>query len=355
MLRNRAIGVPALGIHISSLVVLIGISVASFAHGSAYAGNSYSRSAYAVNAYAGNKNEGMRLLPFPTEYSVGTLGLLDKTHALTAKGKLLPIGEARGLIKVPQDKLVKLYPGVQFFQHPEFLLKLPPDGIDYINLRFTAMTDADEKISDRLVPYIHHLSGLKGIDMDQSETTDAGLSKLGVMPELRALALAETMVTGKCLRDLTGCKKLEALRFGKETIDNESLRYLKEFPNLANLELSRTNLSLRGLEHVSKCTKLKSLDINENPAIDDRAVPLLLKLTNLDHLFIKQTKISFAGLLQLSKLGTIKIALPQSFDRYTKAQQEQIRKHFPLVKRKKAKGEVEVDSYTKTMFGPLSR
>ncbi|MBX9769929.1 MAG: hypothetical protein K2X29_01075, partial [Candidatus Obscuribacterales bacterium] len=108
-------------------------------------------------------------------------------------------------------------------------------------------------------------------------------------------------------------------------------------------------------EHVSKCTKLKSLDINENPAIDDRAVPLLLQLTNLDHLFIKQTKISFAGLLQLSKLGNIKIALPQSFDRYTKAQQEQIRMRFPLVKRKKAKGEVEVDSYTKTMFGPMSR
>lgn len=355
MLSNRAIGVPALGIHISSLVLLIGISIACFANGSAYAGNAYSRSVYAVNAYAANKSEGMRLLPFPTEYSVGTVGLLDKTSAFAAKGKLLPIGEARGLIKVPQDKLVKLYPGVQFFQHPEFLLKLPPDGIDYINLRFTAMTDADEKISDRLVPYIHHLSGLKGIDMDQSETTDAGLSKLGAMPELRALALSETMVTGKCLRDLTVCRKLESLRFGKGAIDNESLRYLVEFPNLANLELSRTNLSLRGLEHVSKCKKLSSLDINENPSIDDRAVPLLLKLTNLDHLYIKQTKISYAGLLQLRKLGPITIALPQSFDRYTLAQQEQIRKNFPLFKHKRAKGEAEVDSYTKTMFGPLSR
>jgi len=340
MPRSLAEGTPALGIHISSLVVLLGIYVASFAHGS---------------AYAANKNEGVRLLPFPTEYSVGTLGLFDEAPGLTAKGKLLPIGEARGLIKVPQDKLVKLYPGVQFFQHPEFLLKLPPDGLDYINLRFTAMTDADEKISDRLIPYIHHLSGLKGIDMDKSETTDAGLSKLGTMPELRALALAETMVTGKCLRDLTGCKKLEALRFAKETIDNDSLRYLKEFPNLASLELSRTNLSLRGLEHVSKCTKLKSLDINENPDIDDRAVPLLLKLTNLDQLYIKQTKISFAGLLQLSKLGTIKILLPQPFDQYTTAQQAQIRKHFPDFRQKRAKGGRKVDSYTKTMFGPLSR
>ncbi|MBP9094302.1 hypothetical protein KBI23_25015 [bacterium] len=295
----------------------------------------------------------MRLLPFPTEYSVGTLGLLEKDPELSAKGKVLPIGEARGLVKVPRDKLVKMFPGAQFFLHPECLLKLPPDGIDYINLRFTAMTDADDSVSDRLIPYVHHLSGLKGIDLDKSETTDAGLAKLGTMPELRALALAETMVTGKCLGQLSGCKKLEALRFGKGAIDNESLRYLKEFPQLGNLELSRTNLSLRGLEHVTKCTKLRALDVNENSAIDDRAVPLFLKLSKLEHLYIKHTKISFAGVMQLSKMGLLKISLPLPFSQYSKAEQEQIKKQFPYFTAKPLKN--AVDSYTKTMFGPLSR
>ena len=298
-------------------------------------------------------HENMRILQFPTEYSVGTLGLLGKTSGVTAKGKVLPLGEARGLIKVPRDKLVKMFLGMQFFQHPQCLLKLPPDGIDYINLRFTAMSDADESVSDRLIPYIHHLSGLKGIDLDKSETTDAGLAKLGTMPELRALALAETMVTGKCLGQLIGCKKLEALRFGRGTIDNESLRYAKEFPQLVNLELSRTNLSLRGLEHVSKCTKLRSLDINENSAIDDRAVPLLLKLSKLENLHIKRTKISFAGLMQLSKMRLSKISLPMPFSQYSKSEQGQIKKQFPHITTKPPKQ--SVDSYTQTMFGPMSR
>ncbi|MDP3508031.1 MAG: hypothetical protein Q8T09_08585 [Candidatus Melainabacteria bacterium] len=325
---------PALGIYIFSLSILfLVVDESSFARGSRH-------------------NE-MRLLQFPTEYSVGTLGLLEKDPELSAKGKVQPIGEARGLMKVPRDRLVKMFPGVQFYQHPQCLLKLPPDGIDYINLRFTAMADADESISDRLIPYVHHLSGLKGIDLDKSETTDAGLAKLGTMPELRALALAETLVTGKCLGQLTGCKKLEALRFGKGTIDNESLRYLKEFPQLSNLELSRTNLSLRGLEHVTKCTKLRSLDINENSAINDKAVPLLLKLSKLEHLYIKHTKISFAGVMQLSKMNLSKISLPLQFSKYSKAEQEQIKKHFPYFTTKRPKE--AVDSYTKTMFGPLSR
>lgn len=334
MKRSLSLGVPALGIHFFSyLILLLAVSESALAHG--------------------NMQANMRCLQFPAEYSVGTLGLLEKAPTFTAKGKVLPIGEARGLIKVPRDKLVKMFPGVRFFQHPQCLLKLPPDGIDYINLKFTAMADADESVSDRLIPYVHHLAGLKGIDLDQSETTDAGLAKLGTMPELRALALAETLVTGKCLGQLTGCKKLEALRFGKGTIDNDSLRYLKEFPQLVNLELSRTNLSLRGLEHVSKCTKLRSLDINENSAIDDRAVPLLLKLSKLEHLYIKHTKISFAGVMQLSKMGLIKISLPLPFAKYSKAEQEQIRKHFPHFRVKPPKE--AVDSYTKTMFGPMSR
>ena len=325
---------PALGIQIfSSLILLLAVCESSVARG--------------------NLHENMRLLQFPTEYSVGSLGLLETTPGWTAKGKVLPIGEARGLVKVPRDKLVKMFPGVQFYQHPQCLLKLPPDGIDYINLRFTAMADADESVSDRLIPYVHHLSGLKGIDLDQSETTDAGLAKLGTMPELRALALAETLVTGKCLPQLTGCKKLEALRFGKGTIDNESLRDLKMFPQLAHLELSRTNLSLRGLEHVSKCTKLRSLDINENSAIDDRAVPLLLKIPKLEHLYIKKTKISFAGVMQLSKMGLVKISLPLPFSKYSKAEQEQIQKQFPHYRVKQPKE--AVDSYTETMFGPMSR
>jgi len=329
MSRNPALGIPVF----ISLVVFIGFFEPGFSHG------------------AGNNK--VRLLQFPADYSVGTLGLLEEIPGATAKGKVLPIGEARGLIRVPKDKFVKFQPGVRFFQHPECLLKLPPDGIDYIQLRYTAMADGDEKISDRLIPYVHHLSGLKGIDMDQSETTDVGLAKLGTMPELRALALSETLVTGKCLPQLVGCQKLESMRFGKAAIDNESLRYLKEFPNLAIVDLARTNLSLRGLEHVSRCSKVRTLDLNDNPKIDDRAIPLISKLSNLRNLQIKGTKISLAGVIQLSKIGLTKISLPHSFNDYSRAEQAEIRKAFPA---NKFKGHsTRVDSYTRTMFGPLSR
>jgi hypothetical protein len=155
-----------------------------------------------------------RVLQFPANYSVGRLVVL-KTGPESygrCKGKLL--AEASGLVKLPSDRLIKFEPSAVFYRHPQCLLKLPADAFDFIELRFMAMTDEESALSDPAVPFVRRISRLKGIDLDGSEVTDKGLSQLGAMPELQHLSAGNGFISGSCLRDLLGCKKLGGLRLG---------------------------------------------------------------------------------------------------------------------------------------------
>lgn len=295
-----------------------------------------------------------RVLQFPANYSVGRLVVLrtgPESYG-RCKGKLL--AEARGLVKLPSDRLIKFEPSAVFYRHPQCLLKLPANAFDFIELRFMAMTDEESSLSDPTIPFVRRISGLKGIDIEGSEITDKGLSQLGAMPELQYLAAGNGFITGSCLPHLIGCKKLESLRFGSALVNNDDLRYLQNFPRLTQLGLTNVNLSLRGLEHVSKCGAINNLDIDANYQIDDRALPLLLKLTKLRTLSLKETKISLKALETLGKHGIISIGLPKPFASYVPGEQRRLVKAFPYY-RFSAKPVGDLDSYNETMFAPVTR
>lgn len=297
---------------------------------------------------------GVRVLEFPADYSVGKLTVLTAAPVGYGKcdGKFL--AEARGLVKLPSGRLINFEPSGAFYRHPEVLLKLPPDAFDFIELRFMPMTDEESALSVRVIPFVRHISALKGIDLDNSEITDKDLSQLGAMPDLEYLSAGNSVITGSCLSALKGCKKLVALRLGSAQVDDESLRYLQDFPRLARLGMTQVNLSLRGLEHVSKCQSITALDIDFNHRLDDKAVPLLLKLPKLSFLSLKETKISLQGLELLAKHGVVDIDLPKPFSKYLPLEQARIRKAFPH-KHFSTKSDKELDDYTRTMFAPMTR
>ncbi len=295
-----------------------------------------------------------RILHFPTNYSVGNLMALQQPPELYGTCQGIPVAKACGLVKLPPGKPIKFEPNSTFYQHPDCLLKLPPNAFDYIELRFLSMTDQEDSFSDRVIPLLGHISSLKGIDLDKSETTDRGLSQLAAMPELQSITACDSKVSGSCLHDLAGCKKLAALRLSNIQVNNESLGYLKNFPHLERLALVRVNLSLNGLERVSKCKGLSTLDIDYNNEIDDRAVPLLLKLPMLTILWIKGTKVSLQGLELLSKHGVTNISLPKPFHAYSLKEQQRIKKAFPGKTFDSDKSPT-VDPFTRTMFAPMTR
>lgn len=308
-----------------------------------------------TGAHRGNAEAGERILPFSPSYSVGNLMAVKGLPELfgTCKGSL--VAEARGVVKLPPGKQIKFAPNGTFYQHPECLLKLPRDAFDFVELSFLSMADEEDAFCDRAIPYLGHISSLKGIDLDNSDASDKGLSQLPAMPQLQMLTACESKVSGTCLPKLLACKKLEAFRLSNVVVNNESLRWLKDFPQLQRLGLVRVDLSMVGIEHLSKCRDLQLLDIDYNYRLDDKVVPFLLKLTKLKTLWLGETSISVQGLEQLGKLHLVSIKLPKSFYKYSAKEQQRIRLAFPAVAFGSKKKTTKPDSFNDTMFAPVTR
>ncbi len=320
-------------------ILLIGVSVvaASFL--------SLSQGAEAATQY--------RVLHFPRHYCVGQIILLEKPTPFTIRCQGIKIANAQGDISVPLGKPLKFVPSSAFFEHPECLLKLPPDAFECIELRFMSMADGEDNFSDKVIPFVHHLSGLKNIDFDKSETTDKGMAQLGAMPNAEFISFFDSQVTGASIKSLSGCKNLRNLRFGSTVVQNEDLRDLNKFARLERIGLARVNLSSKHLEYVAQCQGLKELEISYNGALNDDAVPFLLKLPKLVELNIDRSSISVAGLEKLGKLRLQSITLPKDFGDYTKDEQRRLRLAFPAVKLASVKR--RIDSDTKTIFAPFTR
>lgn len=294
-----------------------------------------------------------RVLNFPRHYCAGQIILLEKPTPFKTRCKGIKIANAQGDVRVPVGKPLKFAPSSEFFEHPECLLKLPPDAFECIELRFMSMADGEDNFSDKVIPFVHHLSGLKNIDLDKSETTDKGMAQLGAMPNAEMISTFDSQVTGACIKSLVGCKNLRNLRFGSTVVQKEDLRDLSKFARLERLGLARVNLTAKHLEYVAQCQGLKELEISYNGALNDDAVPFLLKLPKLVELNVDRSNISIAGLEKLGKLRLQSITLPKDFGDYTKDEQRRLRLAFPAVKLVSVKR--RVDSDTKTIFAPFTR
>ncbi|MBS2008345.1 MAG: hypothetical protein JST01_14955 [Cyanobacteria bacterium SZAS TMP-1] len=296
-----------------------------------------------------------RTLSFSSDYSVGNFMALENPPEVFGTCKGTPLAEARGVVRLPYGKLIKFSPNGTFYQHPDCLLKLPPDAFDFVELAYLSMADEEDTFCDRAIPFLRHITFLKGIDLDKSDASDAGLSQLSAMPELRSITACDSKVTGRCLPHLAGCKKLVAFRLANVAVDNESLSWLKSFPRLERLGLVRVGISPRGLEHVSRCTTIRTLDLDYNRNIDDRAVPFLLRLPRLTTLWIGGTGISVKGVEQLAQHGVINIKLPRPFSSYSIVEQRRIRKAFPGTSFGEKERRPSIDPFTDKMFSPITR
>lgn len=273
-----------------------------------------------------------KTLEFPSSYSVGWILDVIKDPGLETNIHGLRYMRARGTVKVPRAKHLKFEPEGPFFEHPECLLKLPPDAFDYINLRFTSMADNEENVSDKAIPYVVHLKGLKAVSLDNSDTTDAAAAKLAALPNLEGLSCSASLITGKCFEQLRRCKSIRFLRVGCGQVDEQSLKYLSQFPKLQRLTISRAGLTKAGLEQVCKCGGLLNLTISQNSEIDDSCLPMLMRLKNLTDLDISGTKISTANLEKFAHLKTLNLCPPRPFATYSAKERAQLKKLFPYSK-----------------------
>ncbi|CAN5614416.1 hypothetical protein BH11CYA1_BH11CYA1_33680 [soil metagenome] len=272
---------------------------------------------------------GEKPLVFPSSYSSGWILDVPVDPGLECNIHGKRLAKAQGVVKIATGKHLKFEPSGQFFRHPECMLKLPPNAFDYLELSFSSMEDSEESFSNKIIPFVLHLKGLKAISLDKTDTTDNAAAKLGALPNLQCLSFSESLVTSKCLMQLQNCKSLRFLRFGGVQIDEPSLQYLSQLPNLKRLTISHTNLTKNGLEQICKCKGLINLSISKNPAIDDSCITLLLKLKNLKILDLAETKITMAGLERLTCRKDLDLCPPLKFSCYSTQEKARLKKLFP--------------------------
>lgn len=266
------------------------------------------------------------LLPFPNERGYGTISKVTREDELETAAKRTPLGEAKGTIKLPAGTIVFYEPGPRFFQNPQVLKKFAPDSIKYIKMQFTAMDDSEDKMSDRAIDYLRLLTGLRAINLDKSDTSDKGIASLAGMPNLRAVSATETMVNGACLKSLSTCQSLVMVRFGAIQVDNDSLRYLKDFKTLKRLVLSRCGVNSQGVQNISACPSITQLDISNNPKIGDKDLLKLRTLKKLEYVNLRGTTATIAGVNTFIRGCKAKLVMPKMFAQYTKAEQSEIKK-----------------------------
>jgi hypothetical protein len=136
------------------------------------------------------------------------------------------------------------------------------------------------RFNDDALRHLSTLRNLRGLDLGYSDVTNAGLSRIQSLSELRWLNLYGTRVTDDGLQYLQGLSNLEALALADDEFTDRCLEYTTTLPNLRILNLNGCRIT-------------------------DDGVKWLCQHKNLEHLFLYNTEVTSEGIRELHR------ALPQ--------------------------------------------
>ena len=169
-----------------------------------------------------------------------------------------------------------------------------------INLRSLSLLGqhGTSKISGEGLHHVKNLPQLEELCLCNAPITDAGLTQLGNLTQLKVVHLSNwasrwpsdqpPRVTDAGLRHLGKLTKLESLNLTGDGINgtlmtDTSLEHLKELTALRSLVLTWTDVTHSGLRHLTGLTELRELQLNGNHVIGP-GLEHLKELKHLSHL-----------------------------------------------------------------------
>ena len=127
-----------------------------------------------------------RQVRFPTGHSLGALWMRDRDPEGYAFWE--PLGDARGVVSVPDGKELRLNVTPQASTDLSPLAALQPDDLQYLQLSGTRVNNAG-------LAHIKGLTGLRVLWLYDTQVSDAGLVHLRGLTGLRVLNLRSTLVS----------------------------------------------------------------------------------------------------------------------------------------------------------------
>lgn len=173
-------------------------------------------------------------------------------------------------------------------------------GLRQLDLRDCSLANED-------LVHLKNLTNLKALRLSgktgATTVDDAGMAYLAPLKNLKVLLLDFLWVSGEGLSQLASLDGLEELYLAGTLVGDEDLKYLAQFPQLKKLRVSKlSQVSLAGLEEISKLAALQDLDLSENSSIFDDDVAPLARLTTLKRLNLWRVAITDRGVAHLEGL-----------------------------------------------------
>lgn len=256
--------------------------------------------------------EKTRRIVFSKDLSMGTLYLRTRSEANQVRflhpsdpiAALAPIhkswqkfGQAQGEITVPEGAELKLVVNRFVSDDLSLLALLDPDDIQYLDL--TYLNKEEELV------HIKHLTGLWGINLQNTWITDVGMAHLSGFSNLSELKIDATYITNGGLAHLSNFANLRKLSLKDiNGVSDAGLEHLAELTSLEALILPYT-ISDTGLAYLNNLAKLKELEL-QNANITDAGLVHLKRLKSLEILDLSGNRISHEGLFHLIHLTKLK-------------------------------------------------
>lgn len=153
----------------------------------------------------------------------------------------------------------------------------------------------------------HFLASLRPRTIVFSKTATFDSSVAGKLSDLGDVDYLKFDWSSAELRDLAPLTQIKSLRsISISSADDSVFAELGKLRQLTSIEISGDAVLGRGLESISNCGELASLDLSFT-SVDDRAANIIGRMRSLTVLRLRGTRVSNAGVADLASLSRLKV------------------------------------------------
>ena len=163
------------------------------------------------------------------------------------------------------------------------------------------------RISSEALACLKSLKRLRYLDLSGNAVVNDEWGRyVGQLISLESLTLKNTNVTSKTLEHLSRLTNLRTLDLSSCHISDSGVRHLAELRQLEGLELKDTAVTSDCLCDLKGLTRLRRLDLSGNRGITDKGACALADMVQLEELSIENTRVTPAGLEHLKRLKKLR-------------------------------------------------
>lgn len=217
------------------------------------------------------------------------------------------VAAARGIVKLTaaQNRGVYFAPGVALIRRPELMEAISPDNILGFYFSFTSTGDSEDAIADQLVSKISHLKNLRIVRMGRCDVSDIGIKSLQGLPQLKILDISYTLVTSKSMPVIGRLTNLKDLTMNSVDLRQSDFSYIARLPKLSVLYLRGAQVSDAMVMALKSSKSLENIDLSNNRAITDAALPALAVMPNLKAVCLAGTSVNLQSLTKLARIKRV--------------------------------------------------